>query len=224
MMDIFRRIFGRRPEEKREEHQQRESPRSTSVAGRSSGSSPLAQSLEHAYRTSGLQCAFCGKPLRKPLGGLVTTSGDMMEALLEGIPYYCLNCRTTSCFDCCADSKVMKVLCRNCGSEMTAWGQVEEARRAQVAETERRATESGTCIICRKSTRLVGSGLCSRCYEASKRAVDYLKSHERSGGICDWCCADLEAKIGDAFMNDSNSKIECRQCAMNDMEKYGKFV
>jgi len=187
--------------------------------------SNLDQLLEQAYQTSGIKCDHCQKPLRKPLGGIIVTSGsDAIEKLLEGTPYYCLNCGTTSCFECSAESSVSKVLCRKCGSEMTVWGQAKEAERARAGVRERRAKGTDVCVICLQSTRLVEAGLCSRCYEASKRAVDYIASHGRQAGICEWCSADMETQIGEMFVADTGSKIECKKCAKRDMEKYGKFV
>jgi CHAT domain-containing protein/Tfp pilus assembly protein PilF len=86
----------------------------------------LRRDLEESYRTSGIKCRWCDKPLRMPLGRLVVTSGaDEMDELLKGIPYYCASCRTTSCFECCAESRLVEILCRSCGGQMKSWGLVD---------------------------------------------------------------------------------------------------
>ena len=89
--------------------------------------SNLRRDLEESYRTSGLKCHWCEKPLRLPLGRLVVTSGpDEIDEILKGVPYCCLSCRATSCFECCADRRLQEVLCRSCGGKMKSWGLLEK--------------------------------------------------------------------------------------------------
>lgn len=85
----------------------------------------LDEKINEAYESSRLRCAFCDKPLRKPLGARVIATGKQLTDLMKDIPYYCTNCHTVSCFDCCAETKLSKVICRKCGSEMKAWGQTD---------------------------------------------------------------------------------------------------
>jgi CHAT domain-containing protein/Flp pilus assembly protein TadD len=83
----------------------------------------LEEALGKAYRTSGLQCAFCERPLRKPTGGLLAVDGNKVDEILAGVPYHCPACGTDSCFQCCAVSALSKVLCKRCGHEMKVWEQ-----------------------------------------------------------------------------------------------------
>lgn len=89
----------------------------------------LRREIQESYRTSGMKCRWCDRPLRVPLGRFIVTSDFAeMDELLEGVPYFCASCRTTSCFECSADSKLGKVLCRRCSGEMKPWGQAYENR------------------------------------------------------------------------------------------------
>jgi len=84
----------------------------------------LEEALERAIATSSLHCAFCGKALRESLGGIVVTfSIEDAVKLNETAPYICQSCRTISCFECCHDMDECKVICRECGHVMTAWGE-----------------------------------------------------------------------------------------------------
>lgn len=85
-------------------------------------STPLEELLDEAYQTSGMQCIFCSRPLRKPTGHLLSISGDQVDEILAGVPYHCPACGADSCFQCGAVRELAKVLCKRCGHEMVVWG------------------------------------------------------------------------------------------------------
>lgn len=65
------------------------------------------------------RCGVCGKELRGLSGGIVAGSGEQfMKMMLEGARYVCPKCGFVSCFECCADSKTYKVICKRCKAEM----------------------------------------------------------------------------------------------------------
>jgi DNA-directed RNA polymerase subunit RPC12/RpoP len=98
-MGIFGKLFGRKKTEDKTEDSLREqlwaaSPQST--------------------------CGVCGKQLRGLSGGVLVGSGmDFLETMMEGARYVCPKCGFQSCFQCCADTTVHKVICKRCGSEMS---------------------------------------------------------------------------------------------------------
>jgi hypothetical protein len=65
------------------------------------------------------RCGVCGKELRGLSGGIVTGSGEQfMKMMMEGSRYICPKCGFVSCFECCADTKIYKVICKRCKAEM----------------------------------------------------------------------------------------------------------
>lgn len=65
------------------------------------------------------KCMVCGKEARGLSGGIVAGSGeDFVKAMLENNRYLCPKCGFVSCFNCSADTKILKVVCRKCKSEM----------------------------------------------------------------------------------------------------------
>jgi CHAT domain-containing protein/Tfp pilus assembly protein PilF len=82
----------------------------------------LDSAFENAYNSSGMECGFCGKKLRRPLGRQFEVKPAEMKIYLEGIPYICPICKVTSCFKCGADPEIGQVICRRCGVEMKIWG------------------------------------------------------------------------------------------------------
>ena len=84
----------------------------------------LEEELGRAIATSSFSCAFCGKALRESLGGIfISISIEDSVKLNETIPYICKSCGTISCFNCCVDMDEHKVICRDCGHVMTAYGE-----------------------------------------------------------------------------------------------------
>jgi CHAT domain-containing protein/Tfp pilus assembly protein PilF len=82
----------------------------------------LETAFEDAYNTSGMECEFCKKKLRRPLGRRFEIKPAEMKTYLDGIPYICPNCKIISCFKCSADPEMGQVICRKCGIEMKIWG------------------------------------------------------------------------------------------------------
>ena len=65
------------------------------------------------------RCGVCGKQLRGLSGGVICGSGaDFLKTMLEGARYVCPQCGFASCFECCADTRVSKVICKRCKAEM----------------------------------------------------------------------------------------------------------
>ncbi len=93
--------------------------------GRRKKASPQPQPEDESFRqrlwaaSPQSRCGVCGKPVRGLSGGLVITSGvGGIEAMLEGMRYMCPQCGFVSCFECCADLKLHKVICKRCHAEM----------------------------------------------------------------------------------------------------------
>jgi uncharacterized protein with PIN domain len=112
-MGFLDRLFGRRKKEAAK-------PAASKPSRQAPAKPTLKQSRQELWDASPKsRCGVCGKELRGLSGGMVIGSGaDFIEMMLEGARYVCPNCGFVSCFECCADMSVHKVICRRCKGEM----------------------------------------------------------------------------------------------------------
>lgn len=112
-MGFLDRLFGRR-----------KSKTAQPASSKLSQHEPTEPSLEQFKQklwdaSSRSRCGVCGKELRGLSGGIVSGSGEQfLKMMLEGARYICPNCGFVSCFECCADTTVYKVICKRCKAEM----------------------------------------------------------------------------------------------------------
>ncbi len=169
----------------------------------------LGKALQAAYREARMQCAHCGRSLRRPLGTQFAIPPAAREKVAEGIPYYCSLCRVNSCGACATDDKdTMK--CSRCLSEMEAWGEAKQAAERRPV-TQRKEDASGACVSCAASGPLRLGRLCSMCYAASAQAMAGLNYEGETSTECGRCGTKLAVQLAEVFAT-GGGDIECRAC------------
>ena len=177
----------------------------------------LDKAIEAAYRESRIQCAHCGRPLRRPLGTQFVILPIDEERVKQGIPYYCPLCRVNSCYVCAAkDDSTVK--CCRCVTEMEAWGEAKQT--ADVRPTD--VTEQGalgSCVACAGSGPLHSGLLCELCYVASAQAVSALNYEGETSVECGQCGARVPVQLAEVFATGAGD-LECRGCFATRLARY----
>ena len=169
----------------------------------------LEKALQAAYREARMQCAHCGRALRRPLGTQFAIPPAAQEKVREGIPYYCSLCRVNSCGACAMDDKgTMK--CSRCLSEMEDWGEAKQAAESRPV-TQSKQHASGPCVSCGASGPLRLGRLCSMCYAASAQAMAGLNYEGETSTECGRCGTKLPVQLAEVFST-GGGDIECRAC------------
>ena len=169
----------------------------------------LERALEAAYREARMECAHCGRELRRPLGTQFAIPPAAREKVREGIPYYCPLCRVNSCGACATEEKdTMK--CSRCLTEMEEWGEAKQVSESRpVAQMKQDA--SGPCASCGTTGPLRLGRLCWMCYAASAQAMAGLNYEGETSTECGRCGAKLPVQLAEVFST-GGGDIECRAC------------
>jgi CHAT domain-containing protein/Tfp pilus assembly protein PilF len=169
----------------------------------------LEKALQAAYREARMECAHCGRALRRPLGTQFAIPPAAREKVREGIPYYCPLCRVNSCGACATEEKG-KMKCSRCLSEMEEWGEAKQVSESRpLAQTKQDA--SGPCASCRTTGPLRLGRLCWMCYAASAQAMAGLNYEGQTSTECGRCGAKLPVQLAEVFST-GGGDIECRAC------------